>query len=158
MKKNNSKIIAAIPGEGLSSIPNSASYFFISQSHPYLYNISFVKSKYKNIKKLQTWDVMILRDYDLRRLLKWGIEFDPSKWETDKFYSQECSILVECDCHNEVMIVYFDKEERLFYFEIYDNYWCKRKYRRKLSSEFAVSVKTIKNYFYDILKSLPEEE
>ncbi len=150
MKKNNSKVIAAIPGEN--------AYFFISQDYPYLYNISFVKSKYKNTKKLQTWDTMVLREYDLKRLLNWGIEFDSSKWNTNKFYSQECSILVECDCHNEILVVFFDKKESMFYFEIYDNYWYKRKYRRKLSSELVASVKTIKNYFYDILKSLPKEE
>lgn len=150
MKKINSKILAAIPGEN--------AYFFISQSSPFLYNISFVKSKYKANRCLQVWDTMVLRGYDLKRLLKWGIEFDFSKWETDEFYSQENSILIECDCHNEVMIVYFDKKEKLFYFEIYDNYWYKRKHHKKLSSEFVASVKTIKNYFYEILKSLPEEE
>ena len=138
----------------LANIPGLVSHFFISQCDLGLYNVSFVKSKYAKNKKLQAWDIIILKEHDLKKLLKWVVRFNPKKWKTIGFFNQKKSIMVECSCHAEIMVVFFDKKESMFYFEIYDNYWCKRKFYKKLSCEFVISVENAKKYFSEVLKKI----
>jgi hypothetical protein len=103
-----------------------------------IYNVSFVKEKYAHIEKLQKLDTLILDGWKLRDLCKWVLNLKKGEWDSSEFFSSKDSLVLECNCHNEMLATYYDYESDIIYFEIFDNYWLKRKYRKKITSEFSI--------------------
>ena len=104
-----------------------------------IYNVSFVKEKYEHIEKLQKLDTLILSGWKLHYLCNWVLNLEKGEWNSNDYFSSEDSLVLECNCHNEMLITYYDYENDIIYFEIFDNYWLKRKYRKKITSEFSIS-------------------
>lgn len=103
-----------------------------------VYNVSFVKEKYAHIEKLQKLDTLILDGWKLRDLCKWVLNLKKGEWDSNDYFSSKGSLVLECNCHNEMLITFYDYESDIIYFEIFDNYWLKRKYRKKITSEFSI--------------------
>lgn len=103
-----------------------------------VYNVSFVKEKYAHIEKLQKLDTLILDGWKLRDLCKWVLNLKKGEWDSNDFFSSKGSLVLECNCHNEIFVTFYDYESDIIYFEIFDNYWLKRKYRKKITSEFSI--------------------
>lgn len=119
-----------------------------------VYNVSFVKEKYAHIEKLQKLDTLILDGWKLRDLCRWVLNLKKGEWDSNDFFSSKDSLVLECNCHNEMLITFYDYESDVIYFEIFDNYWLKRKYRKKITSEFSICREDAQKLFQLLLNIL----
>jgi hypothetical protein len=108
----------------------------------------------EDIEKLQKLDTLVLSGWKLHDLCNWVLNLKKGEWDSSEFFSSEDSLVLECNCHNEILVTYYDYESDIIYFEIFDNYWLKRKYRKKITSEFSIcredaqkSFKLLLNFF-----------
>lgn len=139
------KVIRAIIGE------NASMFVSHRETDDDIYNVSFVKEKYTHIGKLQKLDTLVLSGWKLRDLCNWVLNLKKGKWDSSEFFSSEDSLVLECNCHNEMLVTYYDYESDVIYFEIFDNYWLKRKYRKKITSEFSICREDAQDSFQLLL-------
>lgn len=121
------------------------------------YRVSIVKNKYASNEKLQKWDILILNGQKLKELAEWVVglkkENLPSKGH---FFDKEKNCVLECQCLSELLVTYYDAEADDVYIEIFDNYWLKRKYHRKLSHSFSSKREKAQQFFISFLNILPK--
>ena len=101
-----------------------------------VFSISIVKNKYKNVAKYTKQDMLIMKGWKLRMLAEW-LTRDFSDWESSsEFFDPMKSLVLECDCHSELLVTYYNKEDKEIYLEMFDNHW---NWSKKFSSEFAIN-------------------
>ncbi len=101
-----------------------------------VFSISIVKNKYKNIAKYTKQDMLVMKGWKLRMLAEW-LTRDFEDWDDDfEFFDPMKSLVLECDCHSELLATYYNKEDKEAYFEIFNNHW---NWSKKFSSEFAIN-------------------
>ena len=101
-----------------------------------VFSISIVKNKYKNVAKYTKQDMLIMKGWKLRMLAEW-LTRDFSDWESSsEFFDPMKSLVLECDCHSELLVTYYNKEDKEIYLEMFDNHW---NWSKKFSSEFIIN-------------------
>ena len=147
--------------EVIASIKGSDSDLYISRfTDGWSFNFNFIKPKYSHIEKLQKWDTLVFQKEKLEKLIKWVIDFDSSTWTHNGYFDQEKCLVLECDCISELLVTYFDPDDKMFYFEIFDNHWYSKKYHKKMAHSFGISMDKAKIEFkklFDILDKLKYE-
>lgn len=105
-----------------------------------VFSISIVKNKYKNVAKYTKQDMLIMKGWKLRMLAEW-LTRDFSDWESSsEFFDPMKSLVLECDCHSELLVTYYNKEDKEVYLEMFDNHW---NWSKKFSSEFIINSNDI---------------
>lgn len=100
-----------------------------------VFSISIVKNKYRDIDKYTKQDMLIMKGWKLRMLAEW-LTRDFGDWEdSSEFFDPMKSLVLECDCHSELLATYYNKEDNEIYLEIFNNHW---NWSKKFSSEFAI--------------------
>lgn len=101
-----------------------------------VFSISIVKNKYKNIDKYTKQDMLVMSGWKLRMLAEW-LARDFDDWDdSSEFFDPMKSLVLECDCHSELLATYYNKEDLEVYLEIFNNHW---NWSKKFSSEFAIN-------------------
>lgn len=101
-----------------------------------VFSISIVKNKYKNAIKYTKQDMLIMKGWKLRMLAEW-LTRDFNDWESSsEFFDPMKSLVLECDCHSELLVTYYNKEDKEVYLEMFDNHW---NWSKKFSSEFIIN-------------------
>ena len=143
-EKNKPKVVAIISGK------DSDMYLSKYDYEDKIFNMVFVKKEYDRIKKLHTLDVLILDREKIKMLFEWAISLDKDACG-NMFFDPSKSLTIACNCFNEVLVTYYDKADNIILFEIFDNWWSKHKYKKKLSSEFAINLDDAKVIFKNVL-------
>lgn len=119
------------------------------------YRLSIVKDKYAFNEKLQKWDVLVLDGWKLKELAKWVANLKEGDWPSvSHFFDRNASCILECNCSSEMLVTYYDAEADNIYIEIFDNYWFKRKYHRKLSHTFSSKREYVRQFFISLLNKI----
>lgn len=103
--------------------------------------ISFVKNKYKNVSEYTKQNMLVLSGWKLRMLAKW-LTRDFSDWEDDtRFFDPTKSLVLDCNCHSELLATSYNKEDKEIYLEIFNiGAW---RWNKKFSSEFYFNANNL---------------
>lgn len=112
------------------------------------FGMSFVRGKYAKKEKYTKQDMLILKRPALVSFLDWILEIEPDKDADIR--------IIRCDCHSELIDLYYDKDFKEIVIEYWDNYFLKKWGLRKYLIEYYDNVEVLKKFAKEIKEKIKE--